>query len=85
LTFAFFEEIDGSPRCAERFGTGGENPFSSVVRERALGQATQKMSQLAEHFGARLFHRTTRKLSLNDDGQMLLGWPGRGWKQLPGG
>jgi DNA-binding transcriptional LysR family regulator len=51
--------------------------FSAVARERALGQAIRKMSQLEEHFGARLFRRTTRKLSLNDDGQMLLdsAWP----------
>jgi DNA-binding transcriptional LysR family regulator len=47
--------------------------FSAVARERALGQATRKMSQLEEHFGVRLFHRTTRKLNLNDDGQKLLG------------
>jgi DNA-binding transcriptional LysR family regulator len=34
-----------------------------------------KVSQLEDHFGGRLrlLHRTTRKLSLNDDGQMLLG------------
>jgi DNA-binding transcriptional LysR family regulator len=74
MIFAFFEEIDGSPRRAERFGTGGEDRLlSAVARERAPGEATRKMSQLEEHFGVRLFHRTTRKLSLNDDGQMLLG------------
>jgi DNA-binding transcriptional LysR family regulator len=34
-----------------------------------------KVSQLEDDFGVRLrlLHRTTRKLSLNDDGQMLLG------------
>jgi DNA-binding transcriptional LysR family regulator len=49
--------------------------FSAVARERELSQAAvaRQISQLEEHFGVRLFHRTTRKLSLTDDGRMLLG------------
>jgi DNA-binding transcriptional LysR family regulator len=49
--------------------------FSAVARERELSQAAvaRQVSQLEEHFGVRLFHRTTRKLSLTDDGGMLLG------------
>jgi DNA-binding transcriptional LysR family regulator len=49
--------------------------FSAVARERELSQAAvaRQISQLEEHFKVRLFHRTTRKLSLTDDGQMLLG------------
>jgi DNA-binding transcriptional LysR family regulator len=49
--------------------------FSAVARERQLSQAAvaRQVSQLEEHFGVRLFHRTTRKLSLTDDGEMLLG------------
>src|ERR1700748_3924785 len=49
--------------------------FSAVARERDLTQAAvaRQISQLEEHFGVRLFHRTTRKLSLTDDGEMLLG------------
>src|SRR5271156_5004904 len=49
--------------------------FSVVARERDLSQAAvaRQISQLEEHFGVRLFHRTTRKLSLTDDGGMLLG------------
>ena len=48
--------------------------FSAVARERDLTQAAvaRQISQLEEHFGVRLFHRTTRKLSLTDDGRMLL-------------
>jgi DNA-binding transcriptional LysR family regulator len=48
--------------------------FSAVARERELSQAAvaRQISQLEEHFGVRLLHRTTRKLSLTDDGQMLL-------------
>ena len=48
--------------------------FSAVARERDLTQAAvaRQISQLEDHFGVRLFHRTTRKLSLTDDGQMLL-------------
>ena len=49
--------------------------FSAVARERGLSQAAvaRQVSQMEGHFGLRLFHRTTRKLSLTDDGQMLLG------------
>src|SRR6201984_436617 len=49
--------------------------FSPVARERELSQAAvaRQISQLEDHFRVRLFHRTTRKLSLTDDGQMLLG------------
>jgi DNA-binding transcriptional LysR family regulator len=49
--------------------------FSAVARERELSQAAvaRQVAQLEEHFGVRLFHRTTRKLSLTDDGKMVLG------------
>lgn len=48
--------------------------FSAVARERDVSQAAiaRQVAQLEEHFGVRLFHRTTRKLSLTDDGQMLV-------------
>jgi DNA-binding transcriptional LysR family regulator len=50
--------------------------FSAVARERELSQAAiaRQISQLEEHFGVRLFHRTTRKLSLTNDGETLLGY-----------
>src|SRR6201987_3876707 len=49
--------------------------FSAVARERELSSAAgaRQISQRESHFGVRLFHRTTPKLSLTDDGQMLLG------------
>lgn len=49
--------------------------FSAVAREREVSQAAvaRQISQLEEHFGVRLLHRTTRRLSLTDDGQMLMG------------
>jgi len=49
--------------------------FSAVARERELSQAAvaRQIAQLEEHFGVRVFHRTTRKLSLTGDGEMLLG------------
>ena len=49
--------------------------FSAVARERELSQAAvaRQVAQLEDHFGVRLFHRTTRKLSLTDDGEILLG------------
>jgi DNA-binding transcriptional LysR family regulator len=48
--------------------------FSAAARERELSQAAvaRQFSQLEDHFGVRLFHRTTRKLSLTDDGEKLL-------------
>lgn len=49
--------------------------FSAVARERQVSQSavTRQISHLEEHFRVRLFHRTTRRLSLTDDGELLLG------------
>lgn len=48
--------------------------FSAVARETAASQSavTRQIAQLEEHFGVRLFHRTTRRLSLTEDGEVLL-------------
>ncbi|MDR3531880.1 MAG: LysR family transcriptional regulator [Rhodopila sp.] len=48
--------------------------FSAVARESNSSQSavTRQVAQLEEHFGVRLFHRTTRKLSLTDEGQDLV-------------
>jgi DNA-binding transcriptional LysR family regulator len=48
--------------------------FSAVAREANASQSavTRQVAQLEEHFGVRLFHRTTRRLSLTDDGQDLV-------------
>jgi DNA-binding transcriptional LysR family regulator len=48
--------------------------FSAVAREGNNSQSavTRQVAQLEEHFGVRLFHRTTRKLSLTDEGQDLV-------------
>jgi DNA-binding transcriptional LysR family regulator len=47
--------------------------LSAVARELKASQSTvsRQITQLEEHFGVRLFHRTTRHLSLTDDGQSL--------------
>ncbi len=49
--------------------------FSAVARETGTSHsaATRLIGQLEDHFGVRLFHRTTRRLSLTEDGQDLLG------------
>jgi DNA-binding transcriptional LysR family regulator len=49
--------------------------FSAVARERQVSQSavTRQIGLLEQHFGVRLFHRTTRRLSLTDDGERLLG------------
>ncbi len=48
--------------------------FSAVARETHSSQSavTRLIAQLEQHFGVRLFHRTTRRLSLTDDGQTLM-------------
>src|ERR1700742_4571894 len=48
--------------------------FSAVARESnsTPSAVTRLVGQLEEHFQARLFHRTTRHLSLTEDGQELL-------------
>jgi DNA-binding transcriptional LysR family regulator len=48
--------------------------FSAVARETGSSQSavTRQIAQLEDHFGVRLLHRTTRKLSLTEDGQTLL-------------
>ena len=48
--------------------------FSAVARETHVSQSavTRLVAQMEQHFEVRLFHRTTRRLSLTDDGQVLL-------------
>src|SRR5215475_13165210 len=79
MTFASCEEI--ARRSMDLLGALGvlvrvveTGSFSAVARERELSQAAvaRQISQLEDHFGVRLLHRTTRKLSLTDDGEMLL-------------
>lgn len=50
--------------------------FSAVAREHNASHSavTRLIGQLEEHFGVRLFHRTTRRLTLTEDGQDLLGY-----------
>jgi DNA-binding transcriptional LysR family regulator len=48
--------------------------FSAVARRERTSQSTitRQIGQLEDHFGVRLLHRTTRRLSLTHDGQDLL-------------
>lgn len=48
--------------------------FTAVAREVATTQSSvaRQIAQLESHFGVRLIHRTTRRLSLTDDGQRLV-------------
>lgn len=59
-------------RCFIRVVETGS--FSAVSRESRISQpaVTRHIAQLEQHFTARLFHRTTRRLTLTDDGQSLL-------------
>jgi DNA-binding transcriptional LysR family regulator len=49
--------------------------FSAAAREAGASHSTvtRVIGQLEAHFGVRLFHRTTRRLNLTEDGQDLLG------------
>jgi DNA-binding transcriptional LysR family regulator len=51
-----------------------ERSFSAVARKRGLTPAavSKAVRTLEHHLGARLFHRSTRSLSLTDDGEALL-------------
>ncbi|WP_315784223.1 LysR family transcriptional regulator [Bradyrhizobium sp. SZCCHNPS1003] len=53
----------------------GTGSFSAVSRERDISKAavTRQIAFLERHFGVRLLHRRTRKLSLTEVGQMLIG------------
>lgn len=48
--------------------------FSAVAREAETTQSSiaRQIGQLEHHFGVRLLHRTTRRLSLTDDGTRLM-------------
>jgi len=50
--------------------------FSAVARETGSSHSavTRMVGQLEDHFGVRLFQRSTRRLSLTEDGQDLLGY-----------
>ena len=49
--------------------------FSAVARQSnmSISAVTRLVGQLEDHFQVRLFHRSTRHLSLTEDGQDLLG------------
>ncbi len=73
--FAESEEImDVLGALAAFVRVGETGSFSAVARESKISQSavTRQIAQLEQHFGVRLFHRTTRRLSLTDDGQALL-------------
>jgi DNA-binding transcriptional LysR family regulator len=76
MIFAQFEEIMdllGALGALIRVAEIGS--FSAVARERHVSQSAmaRQIELLEQHFGVRLFHRTTRRLSLTDDGEMLVG------------
>ncbi|MEO6277209.1 LysR family transcriptional regulator [Roseateles sp.] len=58
------------------------------LRQAAVSQgitpqaASQALTQLEAHLGVRLFHRTTRKLSLTEEGERFLGAAGPGLQAL---
>src|ERR1700748_3324789 len=65
-------DVLGALRAFVRITETGS--FSAVARETNASQSavTRLVAQLEQHFDVRLFHRTTRRLSLTDDGQALM-------------
>ncbi len=65
-------DLLGALRSFVRVAEGGS--FSAVARQDGTSQSTitRQIGQLEDHFGVRLLHRTTRRLSLTHDGQDLL-------------
>jgi DNA-binding transcriptional LysR family regulator len=59
-------------RCFTRIAEVGS--FTAVARENgsSASAVNHQIAQLEAHFGIRLFHRTTRRLSLTDDRRELL-------------
>ncbi len=53
--------------------------FTRVAREKGSAHSvvTRQIAQLEQYFGVRLLHRTTRRLSLTDDGRILIGYANR--------
>lgn len=51
-----------------------DKAFSEVANQLDLPRSTvtSAIQQLETHYGVRLFHRTTRKVSLTQDGQRIL-------------
>ena len=55
-------------------GIAETGSFSEVARRDGSSQSaiTRRIGDLEEHFGVRLLHRTTRRLSLTPDGEEVL-------------
>ena len=55
-------------------GVAETGSFSEVARRNGSSQSaiTRRIGDLEEHFGVRLLHRTTRRLSLTPDGEEVL-------------
>ncbi|WP_313515924.1 LysR substrate-binding domain-containing protein [Pseudomonas sp.] len=53
--------------------------FASAAEELGLSPAyvSKRIAVLEKVFGARLLHRTTRRIALTDDGERVLGWAQR--------
>ena len=78
MTFAFFLKIDRPCTLKVLVRVVETASFSAVACERGPTQAAaaRQIAWLEEHFGVRLFHRTTRKLKpdgrLTDAGRPVL-------------
>src|SRR5690242_15191938 len=67
-------DLIGSLRVFARIAELGS--FSTVARElrESHSAVTRQIGNLEDHFGARLFHRNTRGVTLTEDGRELLSY-----------